>query len=481
MTLYRQGGAPLRLGRELGAGGEAKVYALEDAPNLAVKLYHALEKAPEEKLKAMLRNRPRDPIAKSGHVAIAWPQELVLDEKGKVAGFIMPLVPATRAVPLHQVYHPGSRRAAHGLSWRYMLRIAHNLAAAVAALHESGYVIGDLSDANVLVFDNAMVTLVDCDSVQLKQGRKVYRCTVGRAEFTPPELQGRDFARVVRTPDHDLFALAVLIFLLLMEGVSPFMGIYRGEGEPPGLQDNVRAGRSPYLGSRSLSPPAIAPPFDLLPRELRGMMRRALKRPFLRRRPSAKAWQQALRRAEAQLRQCNTGGCHVYGRHLKACPWCARQKALGFDAYPGPPPPGEVAEPARPQLIRFYRAFPLLTLALLLPAGAMGYLAAVGYVPWLGLAVTLALLIPAALRLPAPRYRRLTQLERSAQAALGTTFLAVLASIVAGSLLGQGSILEGDWLFLPSFWLLALLLWRRRRAAKKAPSEQKGGRRQAGH
>ena len=62
----------------------------------------------------------------------------------------------------------------------------------------------------------ALVTLVDSDSFQVTVGDKIYRCTVGKTEYTPPELQGTRFADIDRGADHDPFALAILIFQLLM-------------------------------------------------------------------------------------------------------------------------------------------------------------------------------------------------------------------------------------------------------------------------
>ncbi len=139
--------------------------------------------------------------------------------------------------------------------------------------------IGDLNESNILVSERALVTLVDLDSVQVRAGSKLYRCPVGKAEYTPPELQGRSFRAMTRQPSHDRYGLAVLVFLLLMEGIHPFAGVYRGEGEPPAIEANMAARRSPYLGNVLLAPMPTAPPFELLPRDLRELLRRAFKAP----------------------------------------------------------------------------------------------------------------------------------------------------------------------------------------------------------
>src|SRR5205814_1625917 len=98
-----------------------------------------------------------------------------------------------------------------------------------------------------LVSNTALVTLIDCDSMQVPgEDGRVFRCPVGKPDYTPPELQSQDFSTVDRAPSADDFGLAVLVFLLLMEGVHPFQGVWLGTGDPPALEDNIAAGRCPY-------------------------------------------------------------------------------------------------------------------------------------------------------------------------------------------------------------------------------------------
>src|SRR5262249_20945180 len=139
---------------------------------------------------------PADPMYGTGHASIAWPVERLLGVDGPrdVVGYLMPRV--ARALPVYEVYNPRSRLRLSPLFHQgYLLRTARNLAAAVAALHERDYVVGDLNETNVLVTNQALVTLVDTDSFQVHDphgdgggGRRVFRCPVGKAEYTPPEL-----------------------------------------------------------------------------------------------------------------------------------------------------------------------------------------------------------------------------------------------------------------------------------------------------
>ncbi|MCY4354483.1 MAG: hypothetical protein OXC09_06840 [Truepera sp.] len=489
---------PLRLGPELGRGGEAVVYALSEDPGRAAKLYLAPDPGRAEKLELMIAYAPRDPAREGGHVAIAWPEALVRDTEGGVCGFTMPRLDLSTSLPLHQLYHPGTRRRrAPGINWLFLVRAARNLCAILATLHRSGYVVGDLNESNILIDDRALVTLVDLDSIQVQQRGRTYRCPVGKAEFTPPELLGRDFHSVTRLPRHDRFGLAVLIHLLLMEGVHPFAGVYRGEADPPSLVDNIAARRSPLLGSALLVPSPTAPSATLLPPQLRRLLRRALGGPpsF---RPSAERWQQTLEAVEDALATCPKVPTHVYRRHLDHCPWCDRSEALGIDPFPGGsgPAPAKRTIPipeAPPPLLAFrgtlrnlVRSLPLMTLlALAAPAtvGGLGTVVllrwlAIDWPPALALTSTFVLLLASPLaalatlywaaRVSPTVYRILRRSERAARSVLGASALAFAASLALGELIGSGSILDGDWLLLPSLWLLAFLIWRRFERADRA-------------
>ncbi len=326
----------LHLGSEIGRGGEATVYRLASDPNAVVKLYHQPDAQRAKKLRAMLKNPPHDPTREAGHVSIAWPTALTLDEQDRVQGFIMPYL-ASENLALHQLYNPKARRQrAPQLTWLYLVRIARNLCTVVTALHEKGYVIGDLNESNILVNDRALVSLVDCDSIQVKDGRKTYPCPVGKAEYTPPELQGKDFKKAKRNASHDAFALSVLIFLLLMEGVHPFSGIYKKDGDPPSLIENIRDLNSPYLFqlNPSLKPSPISPNFKQLPKAIRQLFQAAFRPRLLLPRPSSQDWQSALEALEQDLVHCNINSQHVYADHLRNCPWCDRKERLGLESFP---------------------------------------------------------------------------------------------------------------------------------------------------
>jgi WD40 repeat protein len=181
---------------------------------------------------------------------------------------------------------------------------------------------------------------VDADSFQVRDPETgvVYRSLVGKPEYTPPELQGCSFADVDRQPEHDAFALAVLIFRLLMEGFHPFDGVYRGRGEPPELGARIRNGYFPYARGRTgMEPSPLAPPFEMLHPDLQALFVRCFAEGHRNRRvrPRVEDWLKALEGAEDALQQCGRNEQHYYWGHLAGCPWCARQQALGGrDPFP---------------------------------------------------------------------------------------------------------------------------------------------------
>lgn len=322
-------------GSELGAGGQATVYPVPGMPDRVAKLYRDPAPEQERKLRLMLARRP------AGATGIfAWPLDLLHDDEGRFAGLLLPRVEGK--LRLFELYNPATRRDRAPLFHHGQLhRAARNLAAAFHKLHEAGFVVGDVNESNVLVGEDGRVVLIDTDSFQVRDPAtgEVFRCPVGRPEFTPPELSGRSFAETDRAPEHDRFGLGVLVFQMLMEGTHPFAGRFRGEGEPPSVQERIAAGHFPYSGRADvpLDPPRTAPPLDTLDPGVRALLVRCFedghRDPAAR--PHAAEWRDALAAAEASLATCERNEQHMYGEHLDACPWCERARQLeGRDPFP---------------------------------------------------------------------------------------------------------------------------------------------------
>ena len=330
MKLFDAQRQPVKLANLVGQGGEASVYQVQGQQETLAKVFEPAPRANyEHKLGWMIAHPPENPTRSLSHPSLAWPSELLYDSNQRLAGYLMPYI--RQAVPVLEVFNPRRRGAVlPEFDTRYLYRVARNLSASVAALHRSGYVVGDLNESNVLVNPSALVTLIDTDSFQVQErqdGRFViHYCPVGKLEYTPPELLGKNMKEVTRLPEHDHYALAVLVFQLLMEGNHPFRAQWLGSGEPPPLEKRVRMGLFPYMVSLPgpVRPPQNAPALKTLSPLIAGLFKACFidghQDPVCR--PSSLDWRNALVEAEKDLLQCPNG--HYFSGHLKACPVCPR-------------------------------------------------------------------------------------------------------------------------------------------------------------
>ncbi|HEX6041722.1 hypothetical protein [Longimicrobium sp.] len=320
----------LDLGEELARGGEGAVYHVRGNGDVLAKLYHdALDVGKVAKLKAMPALVTPELLAIS-----AWPGQLLqVGPNREVRGFLMPRARDHRAI--HVLYGPAQRRKEFPRAdWRFLVQAAQNVAAAFATFHQHGHVIGDVNQGNILVSPDARVKLIDCDSMQIREGGKVHLCEVGVAHFTPPELQGRSFAGVVRDANHDAFGLAVVIFHLLFMGRHPYAGIYGGPEEMP-LEKAIVEGRFAYgsnAGHARMRPPPHTPSFSSLTPRVRELFEQAFATGS-RQRPPASEWYTALQQMGAALQPCPRNPAHRYVPNAGSCPWCAIEQGGGPDFF----------------------------------------------------------------------------------------------------------------------------------------------------
>src|SRR5258708_32672909 len=143
---------------------------------------------------------------------VAFPVD-VLYVGNAFVGFIMKKVSGHK--PIHLLYSPASRKREFAItSFRFLIRTALNATRAVASVHSTGCVIGDVNHSGFLVSEKATITLIESDSFQVSATNRNFFCTVGTPEYTPPEIQGKRFDHIKRTTNHNNFGLAALIFYL---------------------------------------------------------------------------------------------------------------------------------------------------------------------------------------------------------------------------------------------------------------------------
>jgi DNA-binding helix-hairpin-helix protein with protein kinase domain len=333
-------GQPVILGAQLGRGGEGSVYTLEGArAGHVAKIYHTpLPAEKQEKLVRMAR------IATSDLLKITtWPVATLHPAVGgPVRGILMPRLVGYSDV--HVLYGPAHRkREFPRADWGFLVQAARNTAAALATLHATGVVVGDINPGNVVVSQQAVVKLIDSDSFQVALDGRVFRCEVGVAHFTPPELQGTPFAAVTRTPNHDAFGLAVLAFLLLFMGRHPFAGRISDGQSDLSLEQAISSLRFAYsataLAHRLLPPPNTLP-LQIVPPAMASMFEQAFSDEGMAGgRPTAAAWVSALDELRRGLVVCSQNTMHRYFAGLSACPWCDLELRSGATFFAAPQRP----------------------------------------------------------------------------------------------------------------------------------------------
>ena len=334
MKSYRTScGQVIRPAGILGRGGEGIVYSVDGDPDIAIKIYtDGKRKERQPKIASMVANQ----LYRSSNL-VAFPIDLLFDDAGEFAGFTMQKADGVK--PLHELYAPGSRRIEFPLAeFRFLARTATNIARALASIHQTACVIGDINHSGILVSPKAVVTLIDSDSFQVRSGSEIFRCRVGVGEYTPPELQGLALETVDREPHHDAFGLAVIVFQLLFVGRHPFAGRYAGPGDMP-IERAIKEGRFAYSsrsGETRMEPPPFVPTLTDVTPEVAQAFEKAFSGDGSQfdRRPAPAEWVSLLEKFEAELIPCQFDSSHHHPKSVTHCPWCRLESQGSAALFP---------------------------------------------------------------------------------------------------------------------------------------------------
>lgn len=326
----------LRLGKLINKGGAAgKIYLNADLPTQVVKIFHKKQKSNtnRQKLTAMLQNRPKiEPVEKNGakYVQIAWPEAILEDDNGFCVGYVMPLIKMEDAVSLDHLMQKAIRKKLH-LPEKYAYRIfaAYNVASMVTSLHKCGHYIVDMKPSNVSVYkDTMLVAMVDCDGFSIQGENARYPAEFVSEEYIYPE--GMELSCEEMGEEQDKFALAVMIFKLLNNGIHPYSGVPRkADGDMLTIQNRIEN----YHYAYGLWPDAYQAPhpysiheyFDKSTLEL---FERAFSKGA--KRPTAYEWQEHLWKLMHSLKTCKKDGNHVYFTS-KGCGLCMVEEKFAVD------------------------------------------------------------------------------------------------------------------------------------------------------
>lgn len=360
--------------QRLAGGGEGSVFGIQGQPQFVAKIYKENRRTSEreQKLCHMIQYRLTPDQLKQ----ITWPQDVLYDENG-FAGYVMPRLDKTDS--LVSIYSNGFDNK---YDIRYRVLAAINLCVALKTVHEMGQVCGDLNPQNICInldttdaVNGFHVTLVDTDSYHFTADGKTYRCEVGLGDYIAPELQnkmaqGYDLKNVPLpsyTKETDLFALAVHIFTLLMNGCHPFACAkennvkvsdiaqiqetsFRDSVVAPQPIENIKNGFFPFFDIKDgITTPIYAPAFQYLPEEIQVLFIRTFVEGYEdpSKRVTEDEWIDALKNTKFVKRECGANEAkkvHYFFEHNVVCPICATQERIvklfgGAPVAPPTPPP----------------------------------------------------------------------------------------------------------------------------------------------
>ncbi len=272
-------------------GGEGTIHRIYGDDERVAKIFREDKRTDERegKVRCMVRMQ----LTKDQLDDVTWPLDVIYDQNG-FAGYIMPVLKNTS--PITALYSSGANA---GFDLRYRMLAAINLCYALKTIHSMNQVCGDLNPQNICINldendrENVFhVTLVDTDSYHFSTDDMTYRCEVGLSDYIAPEIQKKITGGVTLktaelptyTRESDLFALAVHIFALLMNGCHPFACAKEGAGGisstieqmknttirdsvvAPQPIENIKDGFFPFNQSRpGITIPIYAPEFSSLP------------------------------------------------------------------------------------------------------------------------------------------------------------------------------------------------------------------------
>lgn len=200
------------LEKSISSGGEGTIYEVKNNKDFVCKIYHQdkLTLLRKQKIELMLSKQ----ITFNG---ICWPVDTVSNSSGDFVGYIMP---RAHGKPMQTCMFIKPILLKNFPNWKRsnLTKIALAFLEKMSFLHSMNIIVGDINPLNILVDESGEIWFVDTDSYQIEN----FPCPVGTVNFTAPEIQGKDYATFMRTKEHELFAVATMLFMILLPGKPPY-------------------------------------------------------------------------------------------------------------------------------------------------------------------------------------------------------------------------------------------------------------------
>lgn len=218
------------------SGGEGTIYTT-NLQGIVAKIYkpEKLDRARFEKLSLMMTKS----INCEG---VCFPLALLYNQQDEFVGYLMK---QARGKELQRcVFIPQLLKKTFP-DWKKIdtVTLCITILKKLKYLHERNIILGDINPNNILVVSPTEVYFVDTDSYQIEG----FPCPVGTINYTPPEIQRKEYSSFLRTLGNERFAVATLLFMIMLPGKPPY-SLQGGENQI----DNIINGDFAYAsGSRS--------------------------------------------------------------------------------------------------------------------------------------------------------------------------------------------------------------------------------------
>lgn len=201
----------LVLGAQLGEGGEGTVYEADHRTVVKVFDKDHITRHRKEKIELLVSRNLRAE-------GLCIPSAIVRNSQGEFVGYVMPRASGRE---FQRTVFNKRKFEREFPNWKKtdLVDICISFLQKVQHLHSMNVILGDINPKNLMVDEKKNVFIIDADSWQLEG----YPCPVGTPMFTSPAMLGKTYADDLRTMDDELFAVATMLFMIVMTGQFPYI------------------------------------------------------------------------------------------------------------------------------------------------------------------------------------------------------------------------------------------------------------------
>lgn len=209
--VYSESLREIKLLKKVAAGGEGIIYTTDDLGYVA-KIYKK-ENNTRRKYEKLKRMISKD-ICCEG---ICYPKDILYNSYKEFVGYLMPeakgkeLGKSIFIKPLFLKNFPNWKK-------KDTVELCVNILKKIKYLHDRNIIMGDINPANILIISPKEIYFVDTDSYQIED----FPCPVGTNNYTAPEIQRKHFPDFLRTIGNENFAVATLLFMIMLPGKPPY-------------------------------------------------------------------------------------------------------------------------------------------------------------------------------------------------------------------------------------------------------------------